>query len=141
MNRKANIEDVSAIESNLMHVTRQLSKLNEVLQEQNAAVRELNNRVTLLQEEIEDARNPNYQQIFTYIDKQINKLVGEMNDRLSEKADVREVERAIPQKVDEVYRNLLSQMNGLHKDLGRTVTKDEFHQLLASKVCVFELNF
>jgi hypothetical protein len=148
VNKKANLEDVSTLESNLVQVTRQLSRLNEVLQEQNSAVRELNNRVTHLQEEVEDSRNPNFQQIFSYIDKQVrstpseshltllqvDKVVAEMNDRLSDKADVRDVERSIPQKVDEVYRNLLSQMNGLHKDLGRAVTKDEFHQLLATKV-------
>jgi hypothetical protein len=57
-----------------------------------------------------------------------------MSDRLAEKADTRDVERSIPQKVEEVYRNILSQMNSLHKDLGRTVTKDEFHQFLATKV-------
>jgi protein-arginine kinase activator protein McsA len=65
------------------------------------------------------------------------KVATEMNQRLAEKADTRDVERSIPQKVDEVYRNILSQMNSLNKDLGRTVTKDEFHQLLAAKVRSF----
>jgi septal ring factor EnvC (AmiA/AmiB activator) len=160
VNRKANLDDVATIETNLMQVTRQLSRLNEVIQEQNSTIRELNHRVTLLQEEVEDVRNPNFQQIFTYIDKQVrerergregnscleldlthclyalqvNKVASEMSDRLAEKADTRDVERSIPQKVEEVYRNILSQMNSLHKDLGRTVTKDEFHQFLATKV-------
>jgi uncharacterized coiled-coil protein SlyX len=74
VNKKASVEDVSTLETNLMQVTRQLSRLNEVLQEQNSAVRELNNRVTHLQEEVEDSRNPNYQQIFSYIDKQVMKI-------------------------------------------------------------------
>jgi regulator of replication initiation timing len=64
VNKKASVEDVSTLETNLMQVTRQLSRLNEVLQEQNSA----------LQEEVEDSRNPNYQQIFSYIDKQVMKI-------------------------------------------------------------------
>jgi septal ring factor EnvC (AmiA/AmiB activator) len=73
VNRKANLEDVSTMETNLMQVTRQLSRLNEVIQEQNSTIRELNHRVTQLQEEVEDVRNPNFQQIFTYIDKQVRR--------------------------------------------------------------------
>ena len=63
-----------------------------------------------------------------------------MSDKLAEKANARDVERSVPQKVEEVYRNILSQMNSLHKDLGRTVTKDEFHQFLATKVCSLSLH-
>lgn len=56
---------------NLIQVTRQLSRLNEVIQDQNTAIRELNGRVTHVYDEIETIRNPNYEQIFSYIDKQV----------------------------------------------------------------------
>ncbi len=57
-----------------------------------------------------------------------------MTDRLAEKADNREIEKVIPQRVDEVYRTLLTQLNGLHKELGKTITKEEFYGQLATKV-------
>lgn len=56
---------------NLIQVTRQLSRLNEVIQDQNSAIRELNGRITNVYDEIETIRNPNYEQIFSYIDKQV----------------------------------------------------------------------
>ncbi len=55
----------------MVQISRQLSKLNEVLQDQNGAIRELNNRVTKLYDEIDEIRNPNYDQIFSYVDKQV----------------------------------------------------------------------
>lgn len=57
-----------------------------------------------------------------------------MTDKLAVKADLREVERSVPQKVDEVYRLLMGEVKAMQKDLARTATKEEFHVLLASKV-------
>jgi hypothetical protein len=57
-----------------------------------------------------------------------------MTDKLAVKADLREVERSVPQKVDEVYRSLMGEVKSLQKDISRAATKEEFHVLLASKV-------
>lgn len=54
-----------------LKVSHQLSRLNEVLQDQNSAIRDLNNRVTRLADEVDDMRNPNYDKIFAYVDKQV----------------------------------------------------------------------
>lgn len=54
----------------LPQVSHQLARLNEVLQDQNSAIRELNGRVTQLSEELDELRNPNYDKIFSYVDKQ-----------------------------------------------------------------------
>jgi len=133
VNKKADIDAVAGIETNLMQVSHQLSRLNDVLQDQNSAIRDLNSRVTRLSEEMDDIRNPNYDQIFSYVDKQIHKMHQDFSDKLAVKADLREVERAIPLKVDEVYRTITQQVNSLHKDVARTATKDEVLTLLASK--------
>lgn len=71
VNKKADQEDVSGIEANLIQVSHQLGRLNEVLQTQNSAIRDLNSRVTMLTEEMEDLRNPNYDQMFSYVDRQV----------------------------------------------------------------------
>ena len=71
VNQKADQEDVSGIESNLIQVSHQLGQLNEVLQKQNSSIRDLNSRVSMLTEELEDLRNPNYDQIFSYVDRQV----------------------------------------------------------------------
>ena len=85
---KADGHTVSSIESNLQQVSplsvfqwvgeppppqvsNQLSRLSEVLQDQNKAIRDLNHRVTRLSEEVEESRNPNYDEIFAYVDKQV----------------------------------------------------------------------
>lgn len=67
----------------------------------------------------------------------MNKVIIDVNEKLNQKADMKEIERFVPQKVDETYRTLLHQLSSLHKDLGRTVTKDEFHQHLSAKVFYF----
>ena len=98
----------------------------------------------------------------------MQKLHTDMVDKLAVKADLREVERSVPQKVrgggrggsyyclsawshqivmhlsccvvcnqvDEVYRAVMGEVKGLQKDLARAATKEEFHVLLASKVCI-----
>lgn len=71
VNKKADQEDVSGIEANLIQVSHQLGRLNEVIQTQNSSIRELNSKVTMLTEEVEDLRNPNYDQIFSYVDRQV----------------------------------------------------------------------
>jgi archaellum component FlaC len=71
VNKKADQDDVSGIEANLIQVSHQLGRLNEVLQTQNTAIRDLNSKVTMLTEEVEDLRNPNYDQIFSYVDRQV----------------------------------------------------------------------
>jgi membrane protease subunit (stomatin/prohibitin family) len=71
VSKKADQEDVSGIEANLLQVSHQLGRLNEVLQTQNSAIRELNSKVTLLTEEMEDVRNPNFDQVFSYVDRQV----------------------------------------------------------------------
>lgn len=73
VNKKADQEDVSGIEANLVQLSHQLGRLNEVLQTQNSAIRELNSKVTLLTEEVEDIRNPNFDQVFSYVDRQVHK--------------------------------------------------------------------
>ncbi len=52
-------------------VSNQMSRLGEVLQDQNSALRDLNNRVTVLSDEVADMRNPNYDKIFSYVDRQV----------------------------------------------------------------------
>ena len=52
-------------------MSNQLARLNEVLQDQNSAIRDLNTRVTRLGDEVDDMRNPNYDKIFAYVDKQV----------------------------------------------------------------------
>jgi hypothetical protein len=59
-----------------------------------------------------------------------------MNTKLATKADLREVDRAVPQKVDEVYRQLMTHLSSMQKDIGRAATKEEFHVLLATKVSI-----
>lgn len=66
--------------------------------------------------------------------KQVQKVQDDFADKIELKADLREVERSVPQKVDEVYRALMGEVSALQKDLHRAATKEEFHVLLASKV-------
>ena len=71
VNKKADQDDLSGLEANLVQVSHQLGQLNDTLQKQNSSIRELNSRVTMLSEEMEDLRNPTYDQIFSYIDRQV----------------------------------------------------------------------
>ena len=57
-----------------------------------------------------------------------------MNEKLSVKAEMKDMEKAAYKSVDAVYKSLNGQMNALQKDLGKAATKEDFHHLLSNKV-------
>lgn len=72
MNKKADQDNVSGIEATLMQVSHQLGRIQDVLQSQNASIKELNSKVSLLSEEVDDLRNPNHDTVFSYVDRQVH---------------------------------------------------------------------
>lgn len=53
-----------------------MTRLNEVLQGQNEAIRDINTRVTSLSQEVESLQSMNYDKIYSYIDRQVGQLLG-----------------------------------------------------------------
>lgn len=133
VNQKAEQDDVSGIEANLDQLSSQIGKLSDTLNAQNSSIRELNSKVSMLSQELEDLRNPNFDQIFSYIDRQVNTVRSDLKEKLQAKADLKDMEKAAYKTVDSVYKNLSGQINSLQKEMGKAATKEDFHHLLSNK--------
>jgi hypothetical protein len=65
---------------------------------------------------------------------QVSNLSGEVNRKLDAKADHREVETVIPQRLEDLYRSIHNTVTDLKLEMARKATKEEFHELATSKV-------
>jgi hypothetical protein len=52
-------------------MSRQLDRIHELLQSQNAAIVSLNDRINKMAVDVDSLHSPNYDKIFSYIDKQV----------------------------------------------------------------------
>ncbi len=94
--------------------------------------------------DIQILKNPNYGQIYGYVDQQMGTIFAEMDRKLLQKADQKAVETCIPARVEDLYRALTTKVDDMRVDVARAATKEEFQQLANNKVrmkrqawCVF----
>lgn len=104
------------------------------LQSQSTLITELSTKLDNVTQEIQVLRNPNYDQIFSYIDRQVENVGTDIDRKCALKADKREIETVLPQRVEELYRGLMGKYQDLKMDMARTVSKDEFIAVVHNKV-------
>jgi hypothetical protein len=61
----------------------------------------------------------------------------DISEKLSVKAELKDMEKAAYKSIDSVYKSLNSQINSLQKDIGKAATKEDFHHLLSNKVHIW----
>lgn len=78
-----------------------------------------------------------------------NQINADTERKIALKADLRELERAVPQRLEDLLRGLNSQIADIKMEVARTATKEEFQVLAMNKVslvgvitcrCKIELN-
>ncbi len=65
----------SYLNRNVPQMSHQLDRIHELLQSQNAAIVSLNDRISKMASDFDSLHSPNYDKIFSYIDKQVRVLM------------------------------------------------------------------
>lgn len=124
-------------------------RLQSTVQDQALEIQSLQTHIGHLEKEIEALKNPSYDQIFAYIDRQVQHVTEDTERKLTIKADKREMETVIPQRLEDLYRTLNRKVQDLKVDVrtARTATKEELIAIAQTKVtpssllvCLFSSN-
>jgi hypothetical protein len=134
MDSKASERDVAVLESKLLQALGLIDKLNNSLHEQSIVLSDINLRLDRSDRDIDALKNPNYDQIFCYIDRQVANAVSDFERKLETKADVRYVDNALPERLENLYRTMNVKINDMKVDISKAATKDEFLALANQKV-------
>ena len=111
-----------------------IEKINDTLHSQTIAISDINYRLDRFDRDIQALQNPNYDQIFSYIDRQIANTVGDFERKIDVKADIKYVDTALPQRLEDLYRTMNVKINDMKVDIAKSATKEEFHALANQKV-------
>ena len=111
-----------------------IDRINDTLHEQSIAISDINVRMDRFDRDIDTLKNPNYDQIFAYIDRQVSNTIGDFDRRIELKADIRYVDNALPQRLEDLYRTMNVKLNDMKVDIARSATKEEFQALANQKV-------
>lgn len=104
------------------------------MENQATTIQHLTLKVNHLETETEKLRNPNYDSLFAYMDRQITHMSADFERKISLKIDKSEVESVIPQKLEDLYRNINGKYHELKLEVQRTATKEELLVLAQNKV-------
>ena len=105
-----------------------------MVQQQHATIAELKTTCDILQRDVAELKTPNHDNIFAYIDRQVTNINIETERKLEQKADHKEVETVIPQRLEDLYRNIHNHVTDLKFEMSKKSTKEEFHELATKKV-------
>jgi predicted metal-dependent hydrolase len=115
-------------------VVQHADRLQSTVQDQALEIQSLQTHIGHLEKEIEALKNPSYDQIFAYIDRQVQHVTEDTERKLTIKADKREMETVIPQRLEDLYRTLNRKVQDLKVDVARTATKEELIAIAQTKV-------
>lgn len=111
-----------------------IDRINDTLHEQSLAISDINVRMDRFDRDIDALKNPNYDQIFSYIDRQVANTIGDFDRRIELKADIKYVDNALPQRLEDLYRTMNVKLNDMKVDIAKSATKEEFQALASQKV-------
>jgi hypothetical protein len=131
---KASERDVAVLDTKLMQALSMIDKLGDTLHEQSIAISDINVRLDRFDRDIESLKNPNYDQIFSYIDRQVAHAVSDFERKIELKADIRYVDNALPERLENLYRTMNVKLNDMKVDIAKSATKEEFQALANQKV-------
>ena len=138
---KANERDVAVLETKLIQANDTINRLHDKIHEQSIIISDINMRLDRSDRDIDSLKNPNYDQIFSYIDRQIANNITDFDRKIDLKADIRYVENALPERLENLYRTMNVKINDMKVDLAKTATKEEFQALANQKVSKLVVDF
>lgn len=112
-----------------------LTKINELLMNQNIAITNLNSRVERITDDISDLRtNPNYNDIYAYIDRQIQQIANDFARKIGTKADSNVVDNLLPKQINDIKENLLNEIQHMKNEVNaKKANKEDISTLHIEK--------
>lgn len=126
----------AATNAKLSHALGEIDKLQHALLSQNKVIAELTARLDTLGQAVTVLQHPVYDQLYAYMDRGLGNALSDMDNKLSLKADRRDVETALPQRLEDLYRQIYSKYQDLRAELVRCATKEEVAEVVAAKADV-----
>jgi len=139
LDNKASSKEMHTMESRYSQLSSQMDHMNETISHQSSTITELQARNNLLEHELMQMKNPTYDQVFAYIDRQVAAVVSDLDRKLVIKADNKYVEQCVPERLEGLYRAMNSKINDLKVEVDKAATKDQFHALSNQKADMSEL--
>lgn len=122
---KADKSTVDLLKNQIDHATTQLNHLSDTATIQNGAIADLGGKLDRIMKDIENLKRPNYEEIYRYIDRQMESRHADLERKISTKADLRDVELAVPENLEKLYRGLYSSVEDMKLSVVRMATKEE----------------
>lgn len=139
LDTKADAKEVSSIDSRLNSTIEHIGKLSDMIQQQSLQMRDLSLRMDIISKDFDSFRTPNYDTVFAYVDRKIQQLGSDIDARLNLKSDRKDIETVVPQRLEDLFRNMNANYVDLKTDMNRKATKEDFDLLLRSKADASEL--
>jgi hypothetical protein len=111
-----------------------IDKMSETIHEQALNISEMNSRMDRMEKDICVLQNPSYDQIFSYIDRQVANTISDFERKIDVKADIKYVDSMLPQRLENLYRSMNVKLNDMKVDIAKSATKEEFQALANVKV-------
>lgn len=128
---------ITSLEDKLHDSHVQISRMNEIMQHQSAAITDLNRRLETVMAEVQDVAQrppPSDAHLLAHLDKQMNRHRADVDKRLASQAEREAVEHLSQARVEELLRSLSNQVADLRMEVDRKATKEQFHALSDGKV-------
>jgi hypothetical protein len=81
---------------------------------------DLSVRLEAASKEVFALKNPTYEQVFAYIDRNVGNAAADVERKLELKADIRYVDSALPMRLESLYRDMNVTLNEVRVEVGLT---------------------
>jgi hypothetical protein len=133
LQQKVDQKEYIALQTRYELVVQNADQMQSAIREQALEIQGLQVHIGSLEKEIEVLKHPSYDQIFAYIDRQVQNLTQDTERKLAVKADKREMETVIPQRLEDLYRNLNAKYQDIKIEVAKTATKEELMAIAQAK--------
>jgi hypothetical protein len=121
------------INSNNNKTQDQFNSINKILEEQSILIKDLTYKLDQKDKEIELLKIPNHETLFNYINRQIQSVGNEIDKKLINKAEYKDVLKAVPERCEDMIRVMSGQYKDLKSEVNRLVSRDEFENIVIDK--------
>lgn len=121
------------IHSNNNKAQDQFNSINKILEEQAMLIKDLTYKLDQRDKEIELLKSPNNEIIFNYVDRQIQNIGNEIDKKIINKADYKDILKAVPERCEDMIRVMSGQYKDLKSEVNRLVSRDEFENIVIDK--------
>eukprot|EP00981_Chlorochromonas_danica_P004287 scaffold865_cov160-Ochromonas_danica.AAC.6 len=133
---KVDQKDFNDLEDKVELMLQENRRLHGLLANQNQTIERLTAQLDDCCMEVNRLKTPNYDQVLSYVDRQMQNTLIDIEAKLSTKAEKREVETCLPQRAEDLYRNIYNKVADIHREVSHCATREELLELANVKADV-----